>query len=231
MQIRLGLKQEDLDAFVRDLCTLNLTGKQKKKILTWTLGAIKRKSQKNIREQHSPDGTAWEKRKPVDGEIKNKRLLKKVLRYASILAEERGKGRIYYKNPLTGEIAQKQQDGFTEHFRVFATDKNKNGSGNDRATIRQAQKLRSLGYRKRNGKNRQGKTKYRLYTIKEIRERLTRTWASMEIRRLENKVNAGNGKTNWEIHVPARPFLDTREKENVDILREITLKFLSGEYK
>lgn len=33
MQIRLGLKQEDLDAFVRDLRTLNLTGKQKKKFL------------------------------------------------------------------------------------------------------------------------------------------------------------------------------------------------------
>lgn len=228
--IRAELKQKDVQSFLKDLDLLRLSGRQKQKIISWTLQTIKRNSAKNIRSEQAPDGTPWKKRSPNSEEEKKKKLLRRVLKYASVLADEQGKGRIRYKNLLTGQIALKQQEGFTEKFRLsFATDKNKNGAGNLPATPRQAKTLRDLGYRKRVGKDRNGKTKYRLYTVQEIRKNLTRTWASMIIRRLR-KGNS-EAKSSWDIIIPSRPFLDMRDEYNAEILKNNILKFTSGKYK
>lgn len=229
--IQVTLKQDDTKAFLRDLDLLRLTGRQKQKIIAWTLQTIKRNSAKNIRAERSPDGIAWKKRSPNSEEEKQKKLLRRVLKYASVLADERGKGRIRYKNPLTGQIAFMQQEGFTEKFRLsFATDKNKKDqAGQLPATPRQAKTLRDLGYRKRVGKDSNGKTRYRLYTVQEIRKNLTRTWASMIIRRLRG--GNAEGKSSWDITIPSRPFLDMRDEHNAEILKENILKFTSGKYK
>ena len=114
--INAEINKKDLEKFYREIQVLSLTENQKKKIITWTLRAIKRKSQQNIKNQSSPDGVSWKKRKQIREDRNNQKLLTRILRYASILAEERGKGRIRYKNPLTGEIALKQQEGFSERI-------------------------------------------------------------------------------------------------------------------
>ncbi|MBE2898615.1 hypothetical protein HPC37_07335 [Pasteurellaceae bacterium 20609_3] len=230
--INLEVNKQDLQHFYDDVKLLALSSKQKKKILLWTVRAIKRNSQKNVRGQHTPDGQTWDPRKPRDGRVKTQKMLRRILRVATAEAEEQRYGRIRWKNPLTGEIARQQQEGFTEKITRKEILKNKKGGTNGLpATPQQAKRLRELGYRKRVGKTKNGKTKYKPYSISEIRQTLTRAWAGAAIRRLEKGDKRIDFRDSWTVRLPARPFLDVRDDENMKILTEFVNKFISGEYR
>ena len=86
--------------------------------------------------------------------------------------------------------------------------------------MRQAKKLKDLGYTVANGKTKNGKAKRRKPTLSEIRSTLSRAKASLIIRKLEEKngINLSRHLTQWIIPTEKRPFLDTREEENAKII-------------
>ncbi|MDP8173676.1 hypothetical protein QJU93_09945 [Pasteurella skyensis] len=225
-----GLKKEDLKNFRSDLERMTLSGDQKRRIIKWTLGRIKQNSVKNIRSQTDIHGRKYRKRIKQDD---NRRMLKKVLRFASIYADTSGQGKIYYKNKLTGEIASYHQEGLqqvmTAEQMKKRSHKSKGNSPDDTCTRQQAKALRDLGYKKRVGKYKNGKTKYKKYTLKELQETLTIKWASMIIRRRRKQLKTG--KKSWIINTPKRSFLEVNNAKNADILEELIQKFVTGEYQ
>lgn len=229
------IKEEDFNNLKSDLQRMSLTGKQKRKIIKWTLGRIKSNSQKNIRTQTDIKGKKYKHRKnPND----HRKMLRKILRLISIEAYTTGEGEFFYKVKRTGEIANHHQEGIDEvmtadKLKKKNSKKSKGNDMNDPCTKQQAKTLINLGYRKRIGKykngNKKGKTKYKKYTVRELREKLTIQWASILIGRRRKQMKTG--KTMWIKHIPARSFLDVDDERNAKILEELIQKFVTGEYQ
>lgn len=215
MNIRMGIDREDLKKFLKDLEIISLPDKKKREILIRSLQMIKRQAVKSAANQRNPMGGSWKKRK--NGTAK---MLRRIAKLANSKAEK-AQGALFYKQKRTGEIAQEHQEGIPHLFKKTEfTGKNKGGIGSDPCTLRQAKKLKDLGYTVANGKTKNGKAKRRKPTLSEIRSTLSRAKASLIIRKLEEKngINPSRHLTQWMIPTEKRPFLDTRDEENAKII-------------
>ncbi|WP_235817179.1 hypothetical protein [Canicola haemoglobinophilus] len=218
----MGVNPDDLRDFLKALELLNIPPKKKKEILIRTLQAMKRRAMKSASNQRTPTGSSWKPRK--NG---NAKMLRRIAKLLNSQALTENKARLHYTKKRTGQIAEEHQRGLDHEFKKRDFKKEPAGTPNDPATMRQAKKLRDLGYTVPSGTTKSGKKRYRRPSAREIVATLSRAKASLLIRYFQEKEGKGKGKglTKWIIPTELRPFLDEREKENAEILKEFILKF------
>ncbi|MGC6335168.1 hypothetical protein ACMXZA_06185 [Pasteurella multocida] len=222
--IKMGVNPDDLRDFLKDLEILKIPPKKKKEILIRTLQEMKKRSVKSASNQRTPTGSGWKPRK--NG---NAKMLRRIAKLLNSQAQTANKARLHYKQKRTAQIAEEHQRGLGHEFEKRDFKKEKSGTAKDPATMRQAKKLRDLGYTVPSGTTKSGKKRYRRPSAREIVATLSRAKASLLIRYFQEKEGKGKGKglTKWIIPTEKRPFLDERDKETAEILREFILK-MSG---
>lgn len=135
-----GLSPKSEKTVRRDLKLLMLPGQTKKKITKGSLTEIKKAAMKNKNRQQSPDGKGWAARQSevFNRKGKPKKMLQKIYGFAS--QEANGlKGRIFYKNPVSGRIAEEHHFGLTPQ-------RPKQQAGGGKCTVEQAETLIKLGF-------------------------------------------------------------------------------------
>lgn len=222
------LSKSQLKELRQALSKLDFPPKKRQRLL-WRLakyGAIDA-AKRHVRQQQAPDGKAWAKRQSKW----RKKLLHKMPKVLHIREmPEINAVRIYlqgggYRNGVTpvpaGVVGYSQQNGM--HVTINARQVNNvpdagaagkgskakpDGEVEDKkktpeATLKQARRLRKLGFKVRNGK------RWRKPSYKEIPSLLTKPQAGVIIRSME-----GNPpKKSWTVDVPARPFLGMSDEE------------------
>ncbi|CNH72246.1 phage-like protein [Yersinia kristensenii] len=158
-------------------------------------------AKRNVRNQQSPDGTPWQGRQ-TNQRGKMLRNMPKLLHIREM--PEISAVRLYlqgggYRNgekPVpAGVVGDGQQNGM--HVTINRSAVAKSVPPERPATIKQAKKLRALGYRVKKGK------RWRKPPYKEIIENMRFAQAGLLIKKLSGKA----AKSAWTVDVPAREFL------------------------
>ena len=198
------LNAEQARAIRERLAQLDLTPPRRRRLL-WRVAkyGVIAAAKRHVKQQRSPDGTAWTPRK-TRRRGKMLRNMPKLLHIREM--PEIDAVRIYlhgggYRNgnrPVpAGVVGYGQQNGMRVTVnRRQAIQQNDAGQG-DPATLRQAKRLRKLGYKTRNGK------KWRKPGYAEIQATLTKRKAGAIIRSMEGRPP----KASWSVDVPNREFL------------------------
>ena len=196
-------------AKLRDsLASLELPPRKRQRLL-WRLAkyGLIAAAKRNVRNQQSPDGSAWAGRK-------TKRRGKMLRNMPTLLhireMPEIDAVRIYlqgggYRNGKTsvpaGVVGYSQQNGMT--VRVNRGSQKNQAEPGKKATLSQAKKLRALGYTVKRGK------RWVKPTYRQITETMPYGKAGLLIRKLSGTAV----KTSWVITVPARAFLGMDDDE------------------
>ncbi len=176
---------------------------QKRQRLLWRLAkyGVIVAAKRNVRNQQSPDGTPWQGRQ-TNQRGKMLRNMPKLLHIREM--PEISAVRLYlqgggYRNgekPVpAGVVGYGQQNGM--HVTINRSAVAKTVPPERPATIKQAKRLRALGYKVRKGK------RWRKPPYKEIVENMRFAQAGLLIRKLSGKA----AKSAWTVDVPAREFL------------------------
>ncbi|HGK4849060.1 TPA: phage virion morphogenesis protein [Yersinia enterocolitica] len=176
---------------------------QKRQRLLWRLAkyGVIVAAKRNVRNQQSPDGTPWQGRQ-TNQRGKMLRNMPKLLHIREM--PEISAVRLYlqgggYRNgekPVpAGVVGYGQQNGM--HVTINRSAVAKSVPPERPATIKQAKKLRALGYRVKKGK------RWRKPPYKEIIENMRFAQAGLLIKKLSGKA----AKSAWPVDVPAREFL------------------------
>lgn len=176
---------------------------QKRQRLLWRLAkyGVIVAAKRNVRNQQSPDGTPWQGRQ-TNQRGKMLRNMPKLLHIREM--PEISAVRLYlqgggYRNgekPVpAGVVGYGQQNGM--HVTINRSAVAKSVPPERPATVKQAKKLRALGYRVKKGK------RWRKPPYKEIVENMRFAQAGLLIKKLSGKA----AKTAWTVDVPAREFL------------------------
>lgn len=180
----------------------------KRKRLIWRAAENLRVAAKNnIQKQQDWNGRSWAPRK--HGRRKMLLGLRKLIviteKPSQNTATLRFDGGAYGVHP--GVVAGAHQKGHTYKINyVRRLNVKPNGAGKDmESTKRQARKLRELGF-KRPGKR---KGKYRSASIGWITQNINYAQAGLLIKKLKGDPR----KTNWDVTLPARPFLGANTKQ------------------
>ncbi|AYH10196.1 hypothetical protein C5E22_11660 [Pectobacterium parmentieri] len=191
-------------AIREQLARLDLTPPKRRRLL-WRVAkyGVIAAAKRHVKQQRSPDGAAWTPRK-TRRRGKMLRNMPKLLHIREM--PEIDAVRIYlhggrYRNgnrPVpAGVVGYGQQNGMRVTVnRRQAIQQNDAGQG-DPATLRQAKRLRKLGYKTRNGK------RWRKPGYAEIQATLTKRKAGAIIRSMEGRPP----KASWSVDVPNREFL------------------------
>ncbi|AAZ93660.1 unknown [Pasteurella phage F108] len=221
--IKMGVNPDDLRDFLKDLELLKIPPKKKKEILIRTLQEMKKRSVKSASNQRTPTGSGWKPRK--NGNAKMLRRIAKTLKFTSADREIKRVCTIS-RNAQRRSQKEHQRGAKITNLKSVILRKSRAGTAKDPATMRQAKKLRDLGYTVPNGTTKSGKKRYRRPSAREIVATLSRAKASLLIRYFQEKEERqGKRLTKWIIPTEKRPFLDERDKENAEILKEFILKF------
>lgn len=171
-----------------------------------------------IKEQRTITG---EKFKPRAGDKKG-RMLKKMARGSNIRAYTGpNKATVTWPNSLVGKIARAQQEGHTE---TYTAERMRREHGkpdyNAPATAEQAKALIKAGYKRyvgkyRSGKNK-GKGKGRRVSQAWIKENMTLGQAGLILRMFRD-----DGAQQWNVKIPARPFLGLSKNQTKQLGNEI----------
>lgn len=203
MNIRGELNPAQLKALRAQLAALELPAKKRRRLL-WRLAkyGLIPAAKRNVRNQQGPDGQAWQGRQ-TKRKGKMLRNMPKMLHIREM--PEIDGVRIYlqgggYRNGPkavpAGTVGYAQQNGMsvTVNRRQVAKARRTESLP---ATLRQAKKLRALGYKVKNGK------RWKKPPLKEIQDSMTMARAGLLIRQLSREPV----KTSWTVDVPKRPFL------------------------
>ncbi|MBD2812727.1 phage virion morphogenesis protein [Xenorhabdus sp. Vera] len=182
---------------------------QKRQRLLWRMAkyGLIDSAKRHVRNQQSPDGESWPARKSPRRQ-KMLRNMPKLLHIREM--PEIDAVRIYlqgghYRNgkqPVpAGVVGYAQQNGM--RFQITRQQVKKNVDRERMATIKQAKKLRTLGYKVKKGK------RWRKPAIKEITANMKFIQAGTLIRVLSGE----EIKSKWEITIPSRAFLGMNEEE------------------
>ena len=215
MDISAEIDKKGVEQFLHDLELLSLPKERKREILIRSLQLLKKASVKQANSQSAPTGGSWKPRK-----VGTAKMLRRIAKLFNSKAENND-GTLFYKNNRTGEIAEQHQYGLPQEFKATEQSGRNYRTGSDPATLRQAKKLRDLGYAKRIGK------KTKRLSIKEIQDQLTIDQAGVIIRKMQNKGSISQGLKSWLIPTEKRPFLDEREHENAKIITAVITKYLA----
>ncbi len=164
-------------------------------------------AKRNVRNQQAPDGTPWQGRQ-TNQRGKMLRNMPKLLHIREM--PEISAVRLYlqgggYRNgekPVpAGVVGYGQQNGM--HVTINRSAVAKTVPPERPATIKQAKKLRALGYRVKKGK------RWRKPPYKEIVENMRFAQAGLLIKKLSGKA----AKSAWTLDVPAREFLGMNDDD------------------
>ncbi|WP_340618517.1 phage virion morphogenesis protein [Xenorhabdus entomophaga] len=202
------LNRNQLKQLQEALSSLDLPDKKRQRLL-WRIAkyALIDAAKRNVRNQQSPDGESWPARKSARRQ-KMLRNMPKLLHIKEM--PEIDAVRVYlqgghYRNGSqqvpAGVVGYGQQNGMS--FQISRQQVKKNVDRERMATIRQAKKLRDLGYKVKKGK------RWRKPPIKEITANMKFIQAGTMIRVLSGE----EIKSKWEITIPARAFLGINEDE------------------
>ncbi|CQJ44996.1 phage virion morphogenesis protein [Yersinia rohdei] len=196
------LSQKQLTELQQALKRLDLPAPKRQRLL-WRLAkyGVIVAAKRNVRNQQSPDGTPWQGRQ-TNQRGKMLRNMPKLLHIREM--PEISAVRLYlqgggYRNgekPVpAGVVGYGQQNGM--HVTINRSAVVKSAPPDRPATIKQAKRLRALGYKVRKGKG------WRKPPYKEIVENMRFAQAGLLIRKLSGKA----AKSAWTVDVPAREFL------------------------
>ncbi|ENJ7584615.1 hypothetical protein ACVS1I_002897 [Providencia rettgeri] len=213
MIIKGQLSKEQFAEMQNALKNLELPEKKKQRFL-WRMAkhGVIASAKRNVKNQQSPDGEAWEKRQ---SKYKKKMLrnMPKLLHIREM--PEKEAVRIYlqgghYRNgkkPVpAGVVGYAQQNGMSVSRRKRDSEQENKSKPTDkdrRATIKQAKKLRELGYQETKGK------RIKKPSVKDITTNMSFIKAGGIIRTLSKKT----AKTFWTIEVPSRVFLGMSDSD------------------
>ena len=188
----------------------------KRQRLLWRLakyGAIAA-AKRHVRNQSTPDGQAWDKRKTK----RKGKMLRNLPGHLHIRdMPQIGAVRIYlqggsYRNgqkPVrAGVVGQAQQSGMavTINRRQVTNSTQAAQEKGEPCSLRQAKRLRKLDYKVKKGK------RWRKPGYKEIQESLSKAQAGLIIRKLAAE-EGKPVKASWSVTVPPRPFLGMSDEE------------------
>lgn len=185
---------------------LALPAKQRKRLVWRAANELKKVASRNIRGQQDWNGTPWAPRK------RGKRKMLQGLRRLIVIsdkrqdvAELRFRGGRYGMHP--GVVAAAHQQGHT--YKVTAAQRARvmpAGAGKDKAATRaQARKLRELGFKRPGAR----KGRYRAASLGWMTAHLNYAQAGLLIKKLKDEPT----KSDWEITLPARPFLGANAQQ------------------
>lgn len=185
---------------------LALPPKKRQRLVWRAANEMKKLATRNVRQQQDPNGQPWAPRKR--GKRKMLRGLPKLL---VIHEHSQDVAELGFKkgtmNVHAGVIANTHQKGHT--YKVTAASRRRIAPSSDgknkQTTKAQARKLRELGF-KRPGKRKQS---YRSASLGWITGNLNYAQAGLLIKKLKDEPV----KENWEIQLPARPFLGANAKQ------------------
>ncbi|WP_145496199.1 phage virion morphogenesis protein [Yersinia massiliensis] len=196
------LSKKQLTELQQALKRLDLPPPKRQRLL-WRLAkyGVIIAAKRNVRNQQAPDGTPWQGRQ-TNQRGKMLRNMPKLLHIREM--PEISAVRLYlqgggYRNgekPVpAGVVGYGQQNGM--HVTINRSAVAKTVPPERPATIKQAKRLRALGYKVRKGK------RWRKPSYKEIVENMRFAQAGLLIRKLSGKA----AKSAWTVDVPAREFL------------------------
>lgn len=207
--IRGELDAAQLKAMRKQLDSLELTPKKRQRLL-WRLAkyGLMPAAKRNVRNQEGPDGQKWQGRQ-TKRKGKMLRNMPKLLHIREM--PEIDGVRVYlsgggYRNGkksiAAGTVGYAQQHGMSVTVNRRQVEK-KGRVESLPASLRQAKRLRALGYKVKKGK------RWRKPAFKEIQESMTMAKAGLLIRMLSGKAV----KSSWSVDVPARPFLGISKED------------------
>lgn len=202
------LNKKQLRELREALASMELPPKKRQRLL-WRLAkyGLIAAAKRNVRNQQSPDGQPWARRK-TRRKGKMLRNMPKLLHIREM--PEIAGVRVYlqgggYRNGETpvpaGVVGYAQQNGQT--MRVNRSGKARGGKSGQMASVAQAKKLRSLGYQVKRGK------RVVKPTYKQLMETMSYDQAGLLIRKLLGKAV----KNSWTVDLPARAFLGMSDDE------------------
>lgn len=206
--IRGELNPSQLKVLKDALKSLELTPAKRRRLL-WRLAkyGLVAAAKRNVRNQQTPDGVAWQKRK-TKRKGKMLRNMPKLIRIREM--PEIDAVRLYlsggsYRNGQrevpAGTVGYAQQNGMTAT--ISARQSVSSGQQSGPATLRQAKRLRKAGFKVRSGK------RWKTPGFKEIQEKVSAAQAGLLIRKLEGTP----AKKTWTVTLPAREFLGIGEAD------------------
>lgn len=189
---------------------LDLPAKKRQRLM-WRMAkyGVIAAAKRNVKNQQTPDGQAWPERRS-NYRKKMLRQLPKLLHIREMPEIEAV--RIYlqggqYRNgnkPVpAGVVGYGQQQGMSATINRRQVAKPQDNSR--KATLKQAKKLRDLGYQIKHGK------RWRKPPIKSIAGEMSFAQAGLLIRKLSGKA----AKSSWTIDVPSREFLGINQADFV----------------
>lgn len=209
MKIKGELSPPQLRALRAAMAKLALPQKKRQRLL-WRMAkyGLIAATKRHVRQQQQPDGTPWAPRQ-THRRGKMLRNLPQLLHIREM--PEIDAVRVYlqgggyrngHKAVPAGVVGYSQSAG----MRVSITRdqvKSAPDQGDRRATLRQAKKLRALGYQVKRGK------RWRKPPLKAIAGQMPFAQAGLLIKKLSGRA----AKTVWTVEVPARPFLGMNDDE------------------
>lgn len=202
------LSESQLIKFRAALAQLEMPAKKRQRLL-WRMAkyGVIAAAKRNVRNQQAPDGRRWEGRRTRQ-KGKMLRNMPKLLHIREM--PQAGAVRIYlqggaYRNGEkavpAGVVGFGQQNGM--RVRVNKRQTPRTTDPDRMATVKQAKKLRALGYRVKTGK------RWKKPGFREITETMSFARAGLLIRKLSGKAV----KTSWTIDLPAREFLGMSDED------------------
>lgn len=224
--IQAALSRNSYRRLKRDMSLLSLTKEQKTRLFQRTLWRMKDKAKKAVREQRSPDGTPWQKRKKGSG-----KMLKRRARFLKSKPDGENRAKLGYSVAKTAQISAQHQYGLeaelVKNQKLTAAEKKILQFAKDKqVTDSQAKKLRDLGYHiiLKGGRKKRA-------SMREIKAQLKQGQAGLIIRLMSKKSNEKNkdksSSNNGKIKMPARPFLDENTQRNAEIMTAELIKLLT----
>ncbi|WFQ78530.1 hypothetical protein PXH59_12460 [Xenorhabdus sp. SF857] len=212
------LNQSQLKELKKAVNSLEMPPKKRQRLL-WRIAkyGVIQAAKRNVRNQRSPEGESWPARK-TPWRKKMLRNMPKLLHIREM--PEISAVRLYlqggkYPPVNAGLVGSVQQNGMKARItRKAASESNETKTVDltRKATIKQAKKLRDLGYQVKKGK------RLRKPTIKEITEKMLFIKAGKKIRELSGKA----AKSSWTVDIPARTFLGLNDDEfNKALVRQL----------
>lgn len=213
MIIKGQLSKDQFAEMQKALKGLELPEKKKQRFL-WRMAkyGVIAAAKRNVKNQQSPDGTSWKARQ---SKYKKKMLrnMPKLLHIKEMPEKEAVKIYLQGGNYRNGKktvpaavVGYAQQHGMTARIQRKQVEKDNETKPNDltkKATIRQAKKLRELGYQIKQGK------RLKKPTVKYITENVLYIYAGKKIKQLSGK----QSKSSWTIEVPSRVFLGMSDSD------------------
>ncbi|AYX16887.1 phage virion morphogenesis protein [Yersinia pseudotuberculosis] len=208
MMINGELNTTQLTALREALKRLELPPKKRQRLL-WRLAkyGVMVAAKRNVRNQQSPDGTPWQGRQ-TNQRGKMLRNMPKLMHIREMpeieavrLYLQGGQYRNGEKPVPAGVVGYGQQNGMNVTVNRSAVAKTTDPER--KATIKQAKRLRALGYKVKKGKG------WRKPPYKEIAGNMRFDQAGLLIRELSGKA----AKSTWTVDVPAREFLGMNDED------------------